>query len=171
MLAYQVPNGLSKAAGYAFTITFDVDDPMPWQMAVHVYRTLDHCLVGARLDLSVVLRGSLSRSVRAALSTSTYPGSMCGFAGEPLVARLLTADRHLMDRLSQLSRTQMHTPFHIVKLPASASLEPHPRGALFRLRTMPELTELAVAPTFQAAEFLSIAARIEAKLALASRAA
>jgi len=143
-----------------FTFVFSLPGPR----SVELRARIDRDGIGGHVG-SLLYSAHVSKSVAGEVTIENH--RLLGipkFVGDPAAAARMNAVGELVKRVDRLARTHWYIGSIMVRTPRIFRVAPQDGGALVVLNTLPRITAMGLDTEIDAAEFLQIAAAIEAIL-------
>lgn len=143
-----------------FSLYFNLSQPRPANLEVHVNKQGLGCHVGSLLYSAVLAKPV---SGEASLEAPKTFGSS-KFSGDPATSQKLNANGDLVKRANKFARTESQSGGIKIKIDRFCKVVPQDSGSLLVIRTLPRPTSMGTSATVDAKDFFDIAAMVEAAL-------
>ena len=148
-------------APFIHAVVLEMQHPGPWALTVHVVKTAQMFVVGARLAFAAHLRGTVSKPTHLAGNNV--------WSGDDALSASLNSDAGLRGAIHAQLRPKLQVGAKgaggfWISMPTMCSILPGKDGVDFALGTMPEVSWTGMSASFHAQEFLQIAGRIQQHL-------
>lgn len=143
-----------------YTFRFDVNQPRTCEVRVHVIKAGGAVALGSLLYTTTLRKpvaGPVNLEDAKAFSKSR-------FIGEPGLSARLNANADLIKRINKFVRTSYQVGNEKVSTARFLQISPFDGGSLLAINTLPRSKWMGLSSTFDAAEFLGIAAAIEGSI-------
>jgi hypothetical protein len=151
---------IGKEEEALFTMAFDISQPRPATLRVHLNRQGIGCHGGQLLYTT-----KLSKPVAGEVFLEE-PKFLVGskFGGDPDAAKKLNSNKDLLKRAPKLARTESNVGGLDIEIPLFFRIVPDEQGSMLVINTLPKMVAMGFSASLDAKEFFEVAALVEKTL-------